>query len=76
MQTSNKGDKITKTPTKRHYKGVGWVKVYKDGSGKVHMRKIGVRNATDKGAGKRKAKRRVPGFVNTTDGAKRVQHHR
>lgn len=76
MRTSNKGDRITKTPTKRYYKDAGWVKVWKDGSGKVHMRKIGVRNTTDKGAGKRKAKKRQKGFVNTTDGSRRVQHHR
>jgi len=38
-------------------------------------RKIGVRNLTDKTA-IRMGRTRKPGYVNTTDGAKRKMHHR
>jgi len=39
-------------------------------------RKKGVRNLTDKEAKREKTGKRVKNYVNTTDGAKRVSHHR
>ena len=69
-----KGAPITKTPTVRRYKGIGDMNVWKDTRGKIHRRKVGVRNATDKGAAKRNRKRRIKDFANTTDGSRRVQH--
>ncbi|MFH1250332.1 MAG: hypothetical protein V1715_04435 [bacterium] len=71
-----KGAPITKTPTVRKYKGVGDVKVWKDSRGKIHRRKVGVRNTTDKSAAKRNSKRRIKGFANTTDGSRRAQHRK
>lgn len=68
-----KGAPITKTPTVRRYKG-GDMNVWKDTNGKIHRRKVGVRNTTDRGATKRNRKRRVKGFANTTDKSRRVQH--
>lgn len=69
-----KGSPITRTPTVRRYKDVGDVKVWKDTQGKVHHRKVGVRNTTDKGASKANRRRRVKNFINTPDKPGTVQH--
>jgi len=71
-----KGAPITATPTQRRYKGKGLMNVWKDTNGKIHMRKVGVRNATDKGASKANRKRREKGYANTTDASRKVQHRK
>lgn len=71
-----KGAPITATPTIRRYKGIGDVKVWKDTRGKIHRRKVGVRNTTDKATSKRNRSRRVKNFVNTPDRPGTVQHGR
>ncbi len=71
-----KGAPITVTPTIRRYKGIGDVKVWQDTRGKVHRRKVGIRNTTDKAASKKNRKRREKYFANTPDKPGRVQHRR
>lgn len=75
MKTNHrrKGSPITVTPTIRKYAD-GFYTVWKDTHGKVHKRRTGHRNPTDRNAPR--GSRRKKGYANTTDGSRRASHDR